>query len=149
MDLNMISGTLYLLDRPFVLGDLVEVGGIMAALKAITMPIQRGVVTPDARCLASQQKKKKIPIQVVINYNRCFLIPISSPPQLIFRLPLAVQENLGRVRSICLSMCHQNISLLMNRPAVIVTDLNDTNVGHALQVWLDDKAAYRCGQTAL
>ncbi|APD47946.1 MULTISPECIES: mechanosensitive ion channel family protein [unclassified Synechococcus] len=128
---NMISGLFIFWDRPFVLGDLVEVGGHYGRVESITMRSTR-VVTPDGKMLA-------VPNSVVINTT---VASYTNFPHLRIDIPfaVAVQENLGRVRSILLSMCHQNISLLDEpAPAVIVTDLNDYNVGMQLQVWLDDE----------
>jgi small conductance mechanosensitive channel len=56
---NMISGLFIFWDRPFVLGDLVEVGGHYGRVERITMRSTR-VVTPDGRMLA-------VPNTVVVN----------------------------------------------------------------------------------
>jgi len=104
---DMICWTLYLLDRRFVLENLVEVEGIMAALKEITKCDQRRV-TPDARCLQFQ-----FPVVTIQP-----MLPIPSFPHLRNCIPFAVAVH-GKIWAVVrfqswLSIAIKNISLLMN-----------------------------------
>jgi len=56
---NMISGLFIFWDRPFVIGDLVEIGGEYGRVESITIRSTR-VVTPDGRMLA-------VPNSTVVN----------------------------------------------------------------------------------
>lgn len=128
---NMISGIFIFWDRPFVIGDFVEVGGEYGRVESITMRSTR-VVTPDGRMLA-------VPNSTVINTT---VASYTNFPHL--RLDIAftvgVTENLGRVRDIALGVCRNNEQLMTDPPAaVVVTALNDYNVAMELRVWLDDE----------
>ncbi|PIE05714.1 MAG: mechanosensitive ion channel protein MscS, partial [Sorangium cellulosum] len=128
---NMISGIFIFWDRPFVIGDLVEVGGEYGRVESITMRSTR-VVTPDGRMLA-------VPNSTVVNTTVASYT--NFPHQrLDVDFTVAVTENLGRIREIALGVCHGNDQLMTNPPpTVVVTALNDYNVGMELCVWLSDE----------
>ena len=128
---NMISGIFIFWDRPFVLGDLIEVGGHYGRVDRITMRSTR-VVTPDGRMLA-------VPNTIVVN---SIVASYTNFPHLRLDIPftVGVEENLARVRSIALSQCPTDGLLVEEPPArVVVTALNDYNVAMELQVWLADE----------
>jgi small conductance mechanosensitive channel len=128
---NMISGLFIFWDRPFVLGDLIEVGGHYGRVDQITMRSTR-VVTPDGRMLA-------VPNTMVVN---SIVASYTNFPNLRLDIPFTVglEENLARVRTIALSSFPRNGLLVEDPPArVVVTALNDYNIGMELQVWLDDE----------
>lgn len=128
---NMISGIFIFWDRPFVLGDLIEVGGHYGRVDRITMRSTR-VVTPDGRMLA-------VPNTIVVN---SIVASYTNFPHLRLDIPftVGVEENLDRVRTIALSICQWEGLLVAEPPArVVVTALNDYNVAMELQVWLADE----------
>jgi small conductance mechanosensitive channel len=128
---NMISGLFILWDRPFTLGDLVEIGGSYGRVDSITLRTTR-VVTVDGKMLA-------IPNTEIVNRT---VASYTNFPHL--RLDIAftvgVNEDLGKVRAAALAVC-QNDSQFMGQPApvVVVTALNDYNVAMELRAWLDDE----------
>jgi small conductance mechanosensitive channel len=128
---NMISGLFIFWDRPFVLGDLIEVGGHYGRVDRITMRSTR-VVTPDGKMLA-------VPNTIVVN---SIVASYTNFPHLRLDIPftVGVEENLARVRQIVLSECARDGLFEMEPPPrVVVTALNDYNVAMELQVWLADE----------
>lgn len=128
---NMISGIFIFWDRPFVIGDLVEVGGFYGRVENITMRSTR-VVTPDGRMLA-------VPNTVVVNST---VASYTNFPHL--RLDIAftigVEEDIGRARAAALALVQDDPAFLSEPPArVAVTALNDYNVALELRAWLKDE----------
>lgn len=128
---NMISGLFIFWDRPFVIGDLVEIGGEYGRVQSITMRSTR-VVTPDGRMLA-------VPNSTVVNTT---VASYTNFPHLRLDIAftVAVTENLGRVREIALGVCRAGEQFMTDPPAVVVvTALNDYNIAAELRVWLKDE----------
>lgn len=131
---NIISGLFILGDRPFTIGDLVEIDGDYGRVDRITMRSTR-VVTPDGKMLA-------IPNSKVVNTT---VASYTNFPNL--RLDVAVtvgvDEDLGRVRRLLLDMVKERPGFLSEPVAcVAVTSLNDYNVALELQAWLSDEKAH-------
>lgn len=128
---NLISGILIFIDRPFVLGDLVEVDGQYGRVDRITLRSTR-VVTPNGRMLA-------VPNTEIINKT---VVSYTNFPHLRIDVgvTVGVNEDLDRVRRLLLSLVKDD-SVFMAEPAprVVVTALNDYNVAMELQVWIDDE----------
>jgi small conductance mechanosensitive channel len=128
---NLISGILIFWDRPFVIGDLVEVEGHYGRVERITLRSTR-VVTTDGRMLA-------VPNATIVN---TVVASYTNFPNL--RLDVAVtvgvSEDLDRVREILLELVRDG-SVYLDRPApaVVVTELNDYNVGLELRAWIRDE----------
>tara|TARA_R110002049_G_scaffold81004_4_gene205973 strand:- start:744 stop:1616 length:873 start_codon:yes stop_codon:yes gene_type:complete len=131
---NMISGFFILWDRPFTIGDLIEIGDAYGRVESITMRSTR-VVTMDGRMVA-------IPNSEVV--NKPVASYTNSPHlRLDISFTVAVTENLSNVREIALSICKENPSLMIiPPPVVVVTELNDYNVAMQLQVWINDERAH-------
>jgi small conductance mechanosensitive channel len=128
---NIISGILIFLDRPFTIGDLVEVQGAYGRVEKITLRSTR-VVTPDGKMLA-------IPNTAVINNT---VASYTNVPHLRLDIPVTVgvAEDLGRVRNILLGLVADNpASLTEPAPRVHVTQLNDYNVAVELRAWLENE----------
>lgn len=128
---NIISGIFIFWDRPFVVGDLVEIGGHYGRVAEITMRSTR-VVTPDGRMLA-------IPNAQVVN---TIVASYTNFPhlRLDIALTVGVEENLGRVRDELLGLVADDGRFLLDPPPrVVVTGLNDYNIAIELQVWLQDE----------
>ena len=128
---NIISGIFIFWDRPFVLGDLIEVGGQYGQVDRITLRSTR-VVTVEGKMLA-------IPNASVVNST---VASYTNFPHLRIDVPVTVGlgEDLNRVRSLLLEVVESDDRFLASpRPAVVVTALDDFNVQVTLQAWLDDE----------
>lgn len=128
---NLISGVLIYIDRPFVLGDLVEIDGHYGRVDRITLRSTR-VVTPDGRMLA-------VPNTEIINKT---VASYTNFPNLRIDVgvTVGVNEDIDNVRRLLLSLVKDDAAYMTEPvPRVVVTALNDYNVAMELQVWLDDE----------
>ncbi|KPK21136.1 MAG: mechanosensitive ion channel protein MscS [Nitrospira bacterium SG8_3] len=128
---NLISGILIFLDRPFVIGDLIEIEGNYGKVEKITLRSTR-VVTKDGKMLA-------VPNTEVINKT---VASYTNFPHLRLdvAVTIAVTEDIDRARQILLSLVKEDPDFLKApAPRVVVTELNDYNVAVELQVWLDNE----------
>ncbi len=128
---NIISGLLIFWDRPFVIGDLIEIGDKYGRVDTITLRSTR-VVTVDGKMLA-------VPNSEVINKT---VASYTNFPHL--RLSVAVTvgtgEDLGKIRSLLLDLVRHNEAYRDRPPpTVVVTELNDYNVQLELRAWLEDE----------
>lgn len=125
---NLISGILIFLDRPFVIGDLVEVEDKYGRVDRITLRSTR-IVTSDGKMLA-------VPNTEVINKT---VASYTNFPHLRLDIPVTVgvNENLAEVRRILLDLVTDHPHFLTDpAPRVVVQALNDYNVAMELQAWL-------------
>lgn len=128
---NLISGVLIFLDRPFVIGDLVEIEDRYGRVDKITLRSTR-VVTVDGKMLA-------VPNTEVINKT---VASYTNFPNLRLDVPVtvAVTEQLDKVRSILMDLVAGDHDFLSEPPPrLVVTQLNDYNVAVELQVWLKNE----------
>ena len=128
---NVISGIFIFWDRPFVVGDLVEVGGQYGRVDEITMRSTR-VVTVDGKMLAVPNSE--IVSKTVTSYTNF--------PQLRIDVDftIAVTEDLAEARRIALGIIAADDERFRAGSAtVVVTALNDYNVAMQLRVWLIDE----------
>jgi len=128
---NFISGIIIFIDRPFVLGDLVEIDDKYGRVSEITLRSTR-VVTSDGRMLA-------VPNTEIVNKT---VASYTNFPNLRLDIPItiAVDEDIERTRNILLGLTEDDPEYLNDpTPRVIVTELNDYNVAIELQVWLKDE----------
>ena len=128
---NVISGLFIFWDRPFVMGDLVEIEGQYGRVATITLRSTR-VVTPDGRMLA-------IPNSAVVN---SVVASYTNFPNLRIEIPVTVgpNEELGRIRGLLLDLVTGDPRYMSEPPArVAVTALNDFNVELTLYAWLSDE----------
>jgi small conductance mechanosensitive channel len=128
---NIISGLFIFLDRPFVIGDLVEIEGTYGRVERLTLRSTR-IVTSDGKMLA-------VPNTEVINKT---VASYTNYPhlRLDISVAVAVTESLEKTRQILLDLVGNNPDYLENPPPrVVVTGLNDYNVAVQLQVWLKDE----------
>jgi small conductance mechanosensitive channel len=128
---NIISGVLIFLDRPFVIGDLVEIEDTYGRVDHITLRSTR-IVTVDGKMLA-------VPNNEIINKT---VASYTNFPHLRLDLAVtvAVDEDLERVRKVLLKLVDSNPEFLEEPPPrVVITQLNDYNVAMELQAWLADE----------
>ena len=128
---NIISGIFIFWDRPFVIGDLVEIAGHYGRVETITMRSTR-VVTVDGKMLA-------IPNATVVNGT---VVSYTNFPNL--RLDLAftvgVEEDLERVRTLLTKCAQEHPGALEERtPQVVLTAVGDYNLTMELRVWIQDE----------
>lgn len=128
---NLISGLLIYLDRPFVIGDLVEIEDHYGRVDQITLRSTR-VITSDGKMLA-------VPNADIINKT---VTSYTNFPhlRLDIAVTLGVEEDLNRVRQILLDIvAGDGHYLLQPPPRVVVTQLNDYNVAMELQAWIKNE----------
>ena len=128
---NLISGLLIFLDRPFVIGDLVEVGENYGHVEVITLRSTR-IITSDGKMLA-------VPNNEMINKT---VASYTNFPNLRLDIPVTVGvgEDLPHVRELLLQLVKDDpLFLAKPEPRVVVTALNDYNVAMELQAWLEDE----------
>ncbi len=131
---NLISGILIFVDRPFVIGDLIEVGGNYGRVDQITLRSTR-IITPDGKMLA-------VPNTEMINKT---VSSYTNFPHLRLDIDIAigVDENIDRVRHVILSVLDGDEDILDTpAPVVFVTQLNDYNVVLQLRAWIDQERTH-------
>lgn len=128
---NLISGLIIFLDRPFVIGDLVEIDGKYGQVERITLRSTR-IVTVDGKMLA-------VPNVDVINKT---VTSYTNFPHLRIdvQVTIGVNENLTEVRKVLLELVNENPSFMADpEPTVVVRELNDYNVLLELRAWIHDE----------
>lgn len=128
---NLISGLLIYLDRPFVIGDLVEIEDHYGRVNQITLRSTR-IITSDGKMLA-------VPNADIINKT---VASYTNFPhlRLDITVTIGVNEDIGHVRQIMLQQINNNAAYLSDpAPRVVVTQLNDYNVAVELQAWLKNE----------
>lgn len=128
---NLISGLLIYWDRPFVIGDLLEVGNHYGRVEKITLRSTR-VITTDGRMLA-------VPNTEIINTT---VASYTNFPHLRIDVPVTVgvNEGIGQVRETLLGLVRDNPAYMHDpEPKVVVTALNDYNVQVELRAWAHDE----------
>jgi small conductance mechanosensitive channel len=131
---NLISGVLIFVDRPFVIGDLIEVGGNYGRVDHITLRSTR-IITPDGKMLA-------VPNTEMINKT---VSSYTNFPhlRLDFDIGIGVNENIDRVRRVILGVLNGDDDILeAPAPVVFVTELNDYNVVLQLRAWIDQERTH-------
>ncbi len=128
---NVISGLFIFWDRPFVIGDLVELDGEYGKVEQITLRSTR-LVTPDGRMFAIPNKiAAGVKVASYTNFPHL---------RLDVDVTVGVNEDLGKVRRTLLATVTDNPDFMADpAPVVIVTALNDYNVAVQLRAWLDDE----------
>jgi small conductance mechanosensitive channel len=125
---NLISGVLIFWDRPFVIGDLVEVDDDYGRVQNITLRSTR-IVTVDGKMLA-------VPNSHIVNST---VTSYTNFPHLRLDVEVTVgpDEDIDRVRRLLLALVRGEDGFLDEpRPRVVVTQLNDYNIEIQLQSWI-------------
>ena len=131
---NVISGLLIFLDRPFVIGDIVEIEGFYGRVEKITLRSTR-IITSDGKMLA-------VPNTEIINKT---VASYTNFPhlRLDIQITIGVNEDLEKTRQILFNLLKDKPEFLAEPPPrVAVTSLNDYNVAIELQVWLKDERTH-------
>jgi len=125
---NIIAGLFILWDRPFVLGDLIEVAGYYGNVDKITLRTTR-VITVDGKMLS-------IPNSTIVNST---VVSYTMFPhlRLDIEVTIGVWEDINHARNLILDLVKNDTRFIVNKTAeVIVKSLNSYNVCLELQVWL-------------
>ncbi|MBU0681627.1 MAG: mechanosensitive ion channel family protein [Proteobacteria bacterium] len=128
---NIIAGVLIFLDRPFVIGDLVEIDSYYGRVDKITLRSTR-IVTVDGKMLA-------VPNTEIINKT---VASYTNFPHLRVDIPvtIAVTEDIDKARLVLLSLVEDKEKYLDNPPpTVVVRELNDYNIKLELRAWIIDE----------
>lgn len=128
---NFISGIIIFIDRPFVLGDLVEIDDEYGRVAEITLRSTR-IVTSDGRMLA-------VPNTEIVNKT---VASYTNFPNLRLDIGIAISadEDIEKARRILLGLVDDDPDYLKSPPPrIVVTALNDYNVALELQAWLKDE----------
>lgn len=128
---NFISGIIIFIDRPFVLGDLVEIDDKYGTVSEITLRSTR-IITSDGRMLA-------VPNTEIVNKT---VASYTNFPTLRLDIgfTIAVDEDIEKTRRILLGMVDDTQEYMKEpAPRVIVKALNDYNITLELQAWLKDE----------
>jgi small conductance mechanosensitive channel len=131
---NIISGILIFLDRPFVIGDIVEIEGFYGRVEKITLRSTR-IITSDGKMLA-------VPNTEIINKT---VASYTNFPNLRLDIQVAigVNEDIEKTRQVLFNLLADKPEFLAEPiPRVVVTSLNDYNVLLELQVWLKDERTH-------
>lgn len=128
---NIISGIFIFWDRPFVIGDLIEVDTFYGRVERITLRSTR-VVTVDGRMLA-------IPNSQVVNRP---VASYTNYPHLRLDIPISVdvREDLAHVRRTLLDVVERDPDIMdAPGPRVVVAEIGDYNMVLEVQGWLADE----------
>ncbi|NGP77987.1 mechanosensitive ion channel family protein [Balneolaceae bacterium YR4-1] len=127
---NLISGIIIFLDRPFVIGDLVEIDGKYGQVERITLRSTR-VVTVDGKMLA-------VPNVDVVNKT---VTSYTNFPhlRLDIQVTIGVSEDIEKARKILMDLVSDPSYMGEPRPSVVVRELNDYNVLLELRVWIENE----------
>jgi small conductance mechanosensitive channel len=127
---NIIAGVFLFWDKPFVIGDLIEVSDEYGKVHEITLRTTR-IVTPDGKLVS-------IPNSELIN-SKIKSYTMYPHLRLDVDVTIGVNEDIGKARDVILGLLSSDQRFLSEpAPVVLVTTLGDYFVGLQLRVWLDD-----------
>lgn len=138
---NVIAGLFIFWDRPFVLGDYVEIAGAYGRVDEITMRSTR-VVTPDGKMLA-------IPNSTVVNTT---VVSYTNFPNLRLDIALTVgpAEDLDRLRDLFAEVLADRTEYLPSpAPEVVLVQVGDYNLTVEFRAWLRDEKTHLVARPAL
>jgi len=131
---NIISGIFIFWDRPFVIGDLIEIDEHYGRVDDITLRSTR-VITPNGKMLS-------VPNSQMINST---VASYTNFPHLRIDVEVTVgnSENLEKVRRLLLEIIDADEHYMTDpAPAVQVAELGDYNIKLILEAWLKDERTH-------
>src|SRR3989475_6103709 len=127
---NIIAGFFLFWDKPFVIGDLIEVSDEYGEVREITMRTTR-IVTVDGKLVS-------IPNSVIVN-SKIRSYTLSPHLRLDIDVTIGVNENISEAREVILGIVRGDERFLKEpAPEVVVITLGDYFVKIELKVWLRD-----------
>jgi small conductance mechanosensitive channel len=127
---NIIAGFFLFWDKPFVIGDLIEVSDEYGEVREITLRSTR-IVTVDGKLIS-------IPNSVVVN-TKVRSYTMSPHLRLDIDVTIGVKEKIADARDVILELVRGDSRFLTEPPPeVVVIALGDYYVKIELKVWLGD-----------
>jgi len=127
---NIIAGFFLFWDKPFVIGDLIEVSDEYGEVREITLRSTR-IVTVDGKLIS-------IPNSVIVN-TKVRSYTMSPHLRLDIEVTIGVNEKIAAAREAILAIVTGDERFLIDPgPEVVVITLGDYYVKLALKVWLRD-----------
>ncbi len=132
---NLISGLFIFWDRPFAIGDIVEIGSDYGRVSDITLRSTR-VVTPDGKMIALPNSK--VIASVVTSYTNFPHLRIATT----YSFPATV--NRAKIRENFTKLVSKDPSFLKNpEPQVLVETADTTKVTLKFLVWIQDEKQHQ------
>lgn len=128
---NIISGIFIFWDKPFVIGDLIEVNGHYGRVDEITMRSTR-LITVNGKMLS-------IPNAEILNST---VASYTNFPNLRIDIEFTVasNENLNKIRNVLFQLVENNDQYLIPpNPEVVLNKMNDYNIELIFRVWIKDE----------
>lgn len=128
---NIISGVFIFWDRPFVIGDLIEINGQYGQVEEITMRSTR-VSTVDGKMLA-------IPNTQIVN---SMVASYTNFPhlRLDINFTVAVSESLDKIRNLVFGIVKDDEAYLsIPKPEIVLNSINDYNIELIFRVWIKNE----------
>jgi len=124
---NVISGLFLIAERPFVIGDLIDVGGVIGRVASIdTLSVQ--LRTFDNRMV-------RIPNETLVKSQ---MVNITRYPirRVDVRVGVAYREDPRRVRELLLDIARRNPTCLMEpEPVVVAEGFGESSINFLFGVW--------------
>ena len=124
---NVISGLFLIAERPFVVDDLIEVGGVTGRVLSID--------TLSVRLRTFDNRMVRIPNETLVKSQ---VVNITHFPirRVDVRVGVAYKEDAARVREVLLEVAEQNpMSLMEPEPVVIFDGFGDSSINFLFGVW--------------
>ncbi len=127
---NIVAGIFIFWDRPFYIGDLVEIEGEYGEVQDITLRTTR-IVTPDGRMVSIPNQK--------IAENKIISYTMFPHLRLDIAVTIGTGEQIEPARRELLKIVKGDDRFMQDRePDVLVKELGDYYTALELRVWLDD-----------
>jgi len=127
---NFVSGITILLDRPFHVGDWVEVGGVYGQVKGLTLR--------STRILTRNRELVVIPNDQMVN-QAVWNQSAYGTYRVDVDFGVAYKEDIDETRSVIMGLVEGDDRLVDDPPTeVVVTKLNDSSVDFQLRMWVRD-----------
>ena len=131
---NIVAGIFIFWDRPFYIGDLVEIEDEYGKVQDITLRTTR-IVTPDGRMVSIPNQN--IAANKVISYT------MFPHLRLDIDVTIGVNEPIGKSREVMLGIVSGDKRFMNDpEPVVLVQELGDFYTKIQLRVWLDDTLSH-------
>lgn len=124
---NMLAGLLILVDKPFTIGDRIEIGGYLGTIEDITLRYTR-VKTLDNKLITIPNSR--LSNDLVINYSareRKAIIPVG----------ISYEADIKKAREVLKEIAIDN-HLITKEPEVLVRGFGDSSIKLELRVWIED-----------
>ncbi len=127
---NVVAGIFIFWDRPFYIGDLVEIEGEYGEVQNITLRTTR-IVTPDGRLVSIPNQK--------IAENKVISYTMFPHLRLDIGVTIGTGEAIEPARQVLLKIVRDDKRFMPDKePVVLVKELGDYYTALELRVWLDD-----------